>query len=99
MQVLRELLHIKAEAPATSTSKLIQWWQQTISQGGHDERLRVQGHKQQHEERRLQVALLLLCAAIRGRWITTPEFATVVAQLATPKVLAEKLKELVDENR
>ncbi|CAO2141668.1 unnamed protein product [Urochloa humidicola] len=47
----------------------------------------------------LQVALLSLCAAIRGRWINAPDFASVVAQLATPEVLVEKLRKIVEENR
>jgi hypothetical protein len=109
LQVLRELLHIKTETQATTRGKLLQLWL-CISQGGndvenqkgggHDERLPVsiQGHKQQ-QERRLQVALLSLCAAIRGRWIDAPDFASVLAQLASPEHLAEKLKKLVDENR
>jgi hypothetical protein len=84
-QVLKEFLHKKTEAQATSTEIQTRRWR-SISEGGNDVenrrgdghnerlhlrlRLHVHEHKQQHEERRLQVALLSLCAAIRGKWIS-----------------------------
>ncbi|WVZ50974.1 hypothetical protein U9M48_002170 [Paspalum notatum var. saurae] len=65
---------------------------------GHlQERVPVRTYKEQYEERTLQVALLSLCTAmIHGRWITVPDFASVVAQMVvSPKDLSEKLKEIV----
>ncbi|CAO2148855.1 unnamed protein product [Urochloa humidicola] len=105
-KVLIELLQTETEAvPKASPC----WWCSILFRGnedienqsdsGHDEHRPVQSHKKQHEQRMLQVALLSLCAEIRGRWINAPDFASVVAQLVTPEDLVEKLKKIVEENR
>ncbi|KAJ1275927.1 hypothetical protein BS78_05G173800 [Paspalum vaginatum] len=99
---LKKVLGVVLQPQETRTIKISHGLFGEIKRGDdHDQDLpSIQRHKQQLEQRTLQVALLSLCTSmIHGKWIKASYLASVVAQLVPPKDLAEKLKKMVEESR
>lgn len=101
-KVLGELLHIKPE-PGTLVRRNGDIENQICCGGGGSKREPSSDPNthinQQSEERRLQAALLSLCAEIRSRMTNDARaFADLAVRLVSPEDLAGKLKKVVEEN-